>query len=132
MELNITRFFYEGDAFEFSASRMELGENHGPITWQNACNAYPHFYILNNKDKRAAFRKHALGFGAWEKDEIASWSERELNALLLQMIAGDIRDTGMDPAEWDWDDYEKLAEAGTYSGRIFKGSDDQIYYTIGE
>jgi hypothetical protein len=132
MELNITRFFHEGDASDFSASRMELGDDAGPITWKNACEAYPHFYILNNKDKRAAFRKHALGYGAWTELEIASWNHNELNALLIQMISGDIRDTGMEPSEWDWEHYEELSQAGTYSSRLFKGIDDQIYYTIGD
>ena len=48
------------------------------------------------------------------------------------MISGDIREAALDTDEPDWNQYQKDSEAGRISGRIFKGSDAQVYYYVGE
>ena len=55
--------------------------------------------------------------GGWDDEEIAAWDDADLTALCVQWIAGDVRegfgdDLPDNPAEWDWDEYQKESEAG--------------------
>lgn len=134
MEINITRFFKEAEPMNYSASVAECGDNAGPMTWNNANKAASEWCMIDTDEKREAFRDHVRGFGAWDDDEIASWSDTELNALFIQMVAGDMREAGLDDDHFDdvdWRAYEEGAHAGRYAGNIFKGDDGEIYYHIG-
>lgn len=130
-ELNITAFWQSAAPADYSASQAELGRDAGKITWDHAVEDSPEYMLLTNDEQRDAFRRHVMDFGAWTPEEIGQWSDTELNALLLQMIAGDIRDTGMEPDSWNWAEYEKGAERGTYSGRLFRADSGDVYYYIG-
>lgn len=64
-------------------------------------------------------------FGAWEDEEIAGWSNEEIDALVLQYAAGDLREAqaicpGNGLAGINWRQYDKESEAGTISGRLFR------------
>lgn len=131
MEINITKFFNECAPRDYSASVLEIGHDAGRVTWSAACEDAPDYDHLDTEEKRESFRAHVGDFGAWSDDEISAWSDVELGALFLQMVAGDIREAGLDTAAPDWDEYESGASDGQYSGRIFKGDDGQIYYYIG-
>lgn len=111
MELNITEFYNTAGMIDYAASVAEIGENAGVDTWQAACEDSNDYMILDNEEKREAFRQYVKGFGAWDDSEIAAWSDIELNALLLQMIAGDVRSGEVD--------------------RVHFGS-FEVYYYIGE
>lgn len=130
-EINITRFFKEAAPMDYSASVAEIGADAGPSTWRAACEDAPDFNFLDTEDLREDFREHVAEFGAWSRERIAAWTDVELNALFLQMVAGDMRDTGMDADSWDWAEYEKGAERGTWSGRIFRADSGDVYYYIG-
>ena len=133
MEINITKFFNESEPSNYSASRAERGDNAGPETWAAANEAVSDFLLLDTEEKVQALRDYARGFGAWEQKEIDGWTIQECNALLIQMISGDIREVrGMSPATWDWVAYEEQAEKGSIVGRIGRGSDDEIYYYLGD
>ena len=132
MELNITRFFKEASPRDYSASIAEIGSDAARSTWQAAVDDSDDYLMLDSDEKHEEFRRYVKGFGAWSEDEIRAWSDQELNALLIQMIAGDIRKGKLDTDNPDWDQYEKDSEAGRVAGRIFKGSDSEIYYYIGE
>jgi hypothetical protein len=133
MELDITAFFQNADPSDYSASVAELGRDAARITWRLAMDsATDHAAWLNTDEARDEFRAYVKGFGAWDAEEIAAWSNDELTALLIQMIAGDIREAGLDTNEPDWDAYEKGAEAGRFSGRLYPGANGRIYYTIGD
>lgn len=132
MELDITKFFREACASDYSASRLEKGDSAGADTWRAACDDWEEYTILDSVEKDEAFRRYVRGFGAWSDEEIASWDDRELNALCLQMIAGDIRDAGLDTENPDWVQYMRDSNAGRVSGRIYKGDDGATYYYIGE
>jgi hypothetical protein len=125
MELDITDFYTYAQPEEYAASVAEIGENAGSITWHNACNA--DFNLLNTDDKRQAFRDYIKGFGAWDDEEIAAFTCTELNALCVQMIAGDIRER-LELAE-TWAEYQALSEAGTLSGRLFE-AEGKVYYSL--
>lgn len=126
MELNITKFFNEVCPRDYSASVAEIGANAGADTWRAACDDSADYMILDNDEKREAFRDFVRDSGGWNKEEIYSWSNLELNALLLQWIAGDIREAGLDDGV-DWEDYNKSENAG----RLFKGTDNEVYFYIG-
>ncbi|WP_196301891.1 hypothetical protein, partial [Streptococcus pneumoniae] len=63
----------------------------GRDTWRHAVEDAPDYNLLDTDDKRDEFRAHVKGFGAWSDEEIAAWSDVELNALFMQLISGDIR-----------------------------------------
>jgi hypothetical protein len=134
MEINITRFVTNADPFDFSASRAERGDNAGKETWSNAVAEGTNSPLLTTPGELNALRDHVRGYGAWDDEEIAAWTDAECNAVFIQLISGDMREAGMDDCdldEFDWEEYEERAEEGSISGNIFKGDDDQIYYYLG-
>ena len=84
------------DAFQFSASAHEMGENAGRITWNNAKDGPQ---LLTNDDQREAFKEWIADFGAWDESEREAMTDQELNALLVQFVSGDIREAGADSLE---------------------------------
>jgi hypothetical protein len=130
MELNITEFYNTAGMIDYSVSVAEIGVNAGTDTWQAACEDSPDYMILDNDDKREAFRQYVKGFGAWDDSEIAAWSDVELNALLLQIIAGDVRESCLSDGG-SWEEYYAQSEEGQVSGRLFENG-EQVYYYIGE
>lgn len=134
MEIDITDFFNECAPMDYSASVAEIGRDAGRVTWTAAVEDAPDWPLLDTEEKRQAFRDHAAGFGAWSEEEIAAWSDDELTALFIQMVAGDIREAGLDTAAPDWEQYEKDCEGGQASGRLYGGpmsTDGRIYYYLG-
>lgn len=89
MELEITQLA-KTDAFPFSASAAEMGDNAGQLTWQNNIREAPD--LLDNEEKREAFRDFMKSSGGWTREEIDAWGHKELNALCHQWIMGDIRE----------------------------------------
>jgi len=131
-EINVTRLVTESDLFEFSASRAERGNNAGAETWSNAKAEAADNPILSDDDL-PDFRDHVRGFGAWDREEIDAWDSVECNALFVQMVAGDMREAqalcpGDGPGDVDWTEYEKLAQEGTASGRVYASGADVFYY----
>ena len=134
MEINITAFFRDADHFEYSHSIAEGGPNAAENTWH--ASLHSEFTLLNSYDEREEARDWFGTFGAWDDEEQAAWTETELNALLVQWIAGDIREaeslcTDEETGEINWEAYEELQHLGTVSANMFKGVDGEIYYTIG-
>ena len=132
MTIDFTTFFNDAAPMDYSASIAEIGNDAARSTWRAACDDSEDYPMLDSDEKREEFRHYVKGFGAWSEDEIAAWSNTELNALLIQMISGDIREADLDKDNPDWDKYQKDSEAGRVSGRIFKTDDSKIYYYVGE
>jgi hypothetical protein len=126
MEINITEFHNDANPAMYSASACELGDNAGAITWNAAKDA--DFNLLDNADKLDAMRAWAKSSGGWTEQEIAAWTDNELNALFIQLVSGDIREKGADT----WAEYWERSEAGQVSGALFEGTDGAIYYYLGE
>lgn len=131
MELDITDFYNNAAPRDYSASRAELGQDAGTITWSHACEDAPEYNILDTDEKREEFRAHVADFGAWSDAETNAWSNTELNALLIQFIAGDIREGPLSDDSEDWEGYQKATEAGQCAGNLSKGVDGRIYYYVG-
>lgn len=128
MELKITKFFTETCPRDYHASVAEIGADAGAATWQAAVDDSPDYMILDTGEKRDAFRSFVKYSGCWNAEEIAAWNDTELNALCLQWIAGDIRESMyLENAPIDWAAYEK-DENERHS--IFKGNDGEIYFCI--
>lgn len=132
VEVIITRLIVDADPFAFSHSIAEGGKNAGPDTWA-AANAEASSRPLLAPDERQSVRDFFAGFGAWEPEEIAAWSDSELDALVLQYASGDLREVqslcpGDGLGDIDWSEADALAEAGTIGGRLFAfGADLYIY-----
>jgi len=131
MEINITGFFYTGQAHLYSASVAELGENAGKLTWLNALGYANKHRMLDTEDQLEAFRQFVKEPGGWSQEEIDRWSFNELNALFIQWVAGDIREAGLDVPFPDWEQYEAESQAGNCSSSIWKDADNQVYFYIG-
>jgi hypothetical protein len=131
MEIDITDFFNAGGHMAYSASIAEVGPDAGRSTWRNACDDSEEYCLLDTPEKLEAAREYFRGFGAWSADELAAMPDREVNALLLQFIAGDIREFSEDVTAWDWTVYNDDAAAGRIGGNLFEGDDNRVYIYIG-
>ncbi len=136
MEIDITRFVKTVEPCEFSASKMEFGDNAAKITWENAKREASEFPLLTEND-RAEFERWVREFGAWEREEIAAWSMDECNALLIQYISGDLRELESlcysDDDEYgiDWGHARELSDDGVIGGNVYKGDDGRLYFYMG-
>lgn len=135
MELDITGFFNEAMPINYSASVAEIGASAGRITWNRANCDELIWPLLDSDEKRAAFRAFVKESGGWSEAEIAAWDDKELNALCIQWIAGDMRELcgfemGPHMDAEDWAEYEDQSKNGQVSGRIFMGNDFKIYWSM--
>jgi hypothetical protein len=132
MEIDVTNFFTMAAPSDYSASCAEIGQDAGRVTWQAAIEDSEYYLMLDSEYSRDAFKNYVREFGAWDDADIAALSDIELNALFMQFVAGDIRESVFyRESEWDWDAYYADAAAGRISGRLFLGIDNRIYYYIG-
>ncbi len=123
-------FLLTEDAGQFSASRMELGEDAGRITWRNALNSADLISLTPEEILEA--KDHIRDWGAWEDEEIDGWSDDETKALIIQSAAGDYReaesccwDEELNDIDWQ-SEYRKQAEAGSISGNLYF-ADGKLY-----
>jgi len=116
------------DAFNFSASAIEMGENAGRITWNNAKDGPQ---LLTSSEQREAFKEWLADFGAWDKEEREAMTDQELNALLVQFVSGDIREAGADSLE-DIDPEQLRAdqEEGRVPSYLWRDDDGNWFYSI--
>lgn len=118
--------------FDLSNNAATLGDNAGKLTWDASKEAAGEICLLNNEERKEAFRDFVRESGGWTREEIAKWDDVELNALLLQWIAGDIREAfgDVEPQDWDWERYQEDAEQGRVSSRLFKADDGKVWFSI--
>ena len=136
-ELDITAVIENmRDPATYSASRAELGQDAGRITWAAACEDAR--ALFGDAFNRESFDAYFSGFGAWTDEELSAHTDEQCAALMLQFIAGDIRESdfiedGAEPFtdEW-WPQYEAAAHTGTVAGRFFRADDWRVFYCIGE
>jgi succinate dehydrogenase/fumarate reductase flavoprotein subunit len=130
MEIDVTHMVQDRDNMvELSGSRMEHGQDAGRITWNNSKAYAAEQPLLNSEEDCEEARTYFAGFGAWDEDEIAAWSEEDLQAIMCQDVAAAIRE--MELAK-DYEDYERLCEAGTCSGRLYRNDDGRWYFYVGD
>jgi hypothetical protein len=140
MEIDITVFVTGVETWDFSGSIATHGPNAGPNTWRAAKKQAADSPLLETEEQLQAMRDWALSSGGWDEKEIDAWSDEDLNALFIQLISGDMRESGMDnycvmdgsdpDCEFDWEAYQEDVEAGHISGNIYKSA-DRIFYYLG-
>lgn len=139
MEIDITHIVRDVDTWPLSGSVATHGLNAGPMTWAASVAQAKDTPLLDTPEKLDALRDWAEGFGAWSREEIAAWSDDECNALLLQYIAGDMREMGMDGVDMSdddeaaryWRETDEDRENGRIPSNIYPGDDGRIYFYLG-
>jgi len=120
LEIDVS-FLLEDEASSYSASRMELGDNAGKITWNNALDDSDKITLTPEEIQEA--KDYIRTWGAWDDEEIDSWTDVETKALIIQAAAGAYREMeGLclnEEYEVDWDEYQQQVEAGRISGNLF-------------
>ena len=133
MDINISQYFKnELCASDFSASAMEMGQDVGALTWSYANAEVEATTLLTTFEQFAAFIEHLENMGFDFSEDEKPMNGTELNALFIQLISGDIRESeGLSSSPIDWELYDKEAEQGQVSSYIFNGTDNEIYYYLG-
>lgn len=132
MDIDITDFFTNADAYEFSGSQAERGKNAGKETWANAMSEATREPLLTTPEQLDALRDEMRSTGAWEDEEIDAWTPQKCNALFIQYVSGDLRQVGADntfPDEFDWEAYEKKFDGGL---RFYRGDNGRVYFFLGD
>jgi hypothetical protein len=138
MEIDITDFITGTDTWEFSGSIATHGQDAARNTWSNAMREAGNNLLLTTDEQLQALRDHVegMGFGA----EVQAYDTVQCNALFIQLIAGHMRECGMDEIdldEFDWDAYQQQVEHGNISGNIYRGDVEgspgygRIFYYLG-
>jgi hypothetical protein len=129
MDIDITLFFKQEDAAEYSGSVAERGPNAGAITWRASQEAAGRFRMLDTPDKLDAFRTWLKPWGGWSEAEIAAMSDDDLNALFLQWVASDMREGGLNDLYPNWAAYEEKVNAGQCHGTIFRNG-EKVFFSL--
>jgi hypothetical protein len=132
MEINVSCLISSIDPRELSTSVAESGRDAGKNSWAAAMSAAAESPLLTDLQRDEA-REYFKGFGAWEDNEIAAWSQSEVDALVLQYCAGDLRilqdlAPGDGVGGIDWDEAESLSNAGTCSGYLYPHNGELFAY----
>lgn len=124
MDINITCLISENvNLMDYSASKMEIGQDAGNITWSNAIKSK--FKLLTTKDERNAAKNYFKSTGGWSREEIDRLSIKELNALMLQFAAGDLREY-LEAQMMGEEHFKEWEE--NFGGRIYQHGINYFYY----
>lgn len=150
MEINITHIIRGESLDDFACSQAERPGYAGQGSWGAAMAsasrllsssavfnnpaAIDHRAPVTEDDFDAAIVEWLKPWGGWSDDEIEAMGADGRRALLLQFIAGDIRESGVDedPDSDDaWADYETRATDGQCQSSIFRykpeGSEEYVF-----
>jgi hypothetical protein len=134
-EIDVTDFLSGHRLKYFSGSIVELGNDAGKQTWEECNDKAEEWKPLDSDEKRETFRAFVESSGGWTEEEIAAWSDAELNALCIQWIAGDARECGIegeDLSAINWERVRQDQENGRVSGSLFRGDDGRVYWLCSE
>jgi len=141
VEINVTRLFRDHHPRDFSASMAELGPSAGRDTWRAALELAAELREARRPFLRTAAQIDALrddmrDTGAWSRAEVDSWSPDKCNAMLIQSVAGRMREAGFPPlpssAEWRafWNAEAARQERGE-GGRFWKDRRGRVWFYLG-
>lgn len=131
MEIDITHMFKE-ETWAFAGSVATHGPNVGPSAFAEAKSEADRLFPNVGKEDLV---DHFRGYGAWSEEELEDMTLTELRAMLVQDVTLTMRESGLEDdrlEDIDWEEYEALCQAGTYSGRIGPGDDGRVYFWLGE
>lgn len=131
MDIEVTRMMEAiEDAPPLVGSVAELGRDAGRITWNNSKAFGREQPLLDTEAQRDAARDHFRGYGAWDDETIDNWSEEELQGIMVQEVAHAIREAG--DALNDAEEYRRLCEEGTLSGRLYCDDEGKWWFYLGD
>lgn len=125
--VDITNFLARECMRDYSASVAEIGANAGAYTWQACTENAPDWNFIP-ADKLEYFREWLAHWGAWDRTEISAMPDDHLQALCLQWIAADARNTGADKPEADWTVIRADQESGRIPSSIYRTDDGRIFW----
>lgn len=132
---------------DYSCSRAERGAYAGPGSWaaanNDAMSLLPASLAEKNIHQKTVteeeFDAHIIEWlkpwGGWDDEEIEAMGVQGRRALLLQFIAGDIREAGLgddrpeDITDDQWAEYEQRAQNGQVQGSIWRDGSD-IWFSL--
>ena len=82
-EINITRLVTDTETWELTRSVATHGPNVARNTWENALQTAQDSPLLTTEEELQAMRDWAYSSGGWDESEIDSWSDQELNAIVI-------------------------------------------------
>ena len=110
-----------------SGSVAELGPNAGILTWENSkryAEAHP---LLKTPEQIEEAKDYFKGFRAGLKRQSATWSDSEVQAIVVQHIAACVREM----EHFDtYEAFKRAAEQGSVSGEVYKGDDGRWYVLL--
>lgn len=130
MDINITEFFFDSTPCLYSASVAEIGQNAGAITWRHSMERATRRDILRTPDEFDAARTFIRSSGGWSDEEVNAMPEKELRAMIIQWIAGDMRECGLDTSSPDWTEYEQQANEGNIPSNIYRADDGSVWFSL--
>lgn len=117
------------DCQGMSASRFELGPDAGRITWA-ACMAFAAEHPIVTDANREGIRSHFREYGAWDREEIESWNDMNLAAMVWQEAAADARHY-FEEYDGNAERYAEDCSEGRISGRLLTdGKTASIYLGV--
>ena len=132
MELNVTAILNH-DLWPCYGSVATHGTNAGASTWAAAKKTSNDAMIVSDEN-RDGLRCHFESYGAWDSEEIAAWTDLELNALIIQDVCSALSDVGLDLDTLDELTQCEIIEAlnnENCDGRLFLCDDGEYYFYIG-
>lgn len=136
MEINVTHLV-DGhldlslDLCQFSDSVFNSGlQDIGEITWKNACE-YAAYNPLCSVEQLPELRDWISDFGAWDTKDITGMTDTELNALLLQFVSGDIRETEHYSGDTEFDQLTAYLADEDNTGRLYGEVGGQWFFYVG-
>jgi len=131
MDINITDLFNSIDPSRYSASQAELGPDAAVITYARALDHVTRDRPLTH-DQLDPWRAFLKASGGWAEDDVDALHAVELQALFLQWVAADMRETGLDANSTpeDWAKYETDASAGLVPGSLYRTDDGQVFFSL--
>lgn len=82
----------EQDCYSLSGSVAELGSNAAQFTWNNALEYSKKYPLLKNTSEVLEAKAYFRSFGAWSDEEVSRWGYQDVNALLVQEVASDVKE----------------------------------------
>ncbi len=129
MNIDITEFFNNARMIDYSASAAEIRQDAVQVTWGAAMADSAEYPLLRTEAERQEYRDNLREYGAWDDAEVNGMTDQQLNALCMQFVAGDIRESGLTPGSTgaDWCEAHDSGDAG----RLCQSAYGRIYYYVG-
>ena len=136
-EHDITHLVTDADCYLLSGSVNELGPLAARLTWQNSCDEGEARPLLKTPEDLDSARDHFEGYGAWDADEVAAWTDADLQGLAAQEAASGLRELAsaldINVEDLPGATSGELEEAwATSGGRVYPGAEGRWYLYLGE